>query len=129
MFEKALHIEEKIDGKRLLGTVYRAFTLLVIILLWILFRADNAEIAVRYIRSLFLFKTVNIGIDSPWMYFWEMKYELLACALLSFTSLSDRIKNSTWYQSIRAIVLLILFAVSVSYLVKGTFSPFLYFNF
>ena len=129
MAEKVFHIEDKIDGNRLLGAMYRAFILFVIILLWILFRAENAEIAIRYIQSLFLFETVNAGIDSPWMYFWELKFELLACTLLSFTRLSDRTKNSALFQSARAAALLVLFVVSVSYLVKGTFSPFLYFNF
>lgn len=129
MAEKALHIEERLNGKGLAIWFYRAFSLLCILFLWIIFRAENLTMAIQYIKSMFNFGVVNIGRDSPWMYFWEMKFELLACALLSFVRLPEKIRENGWYQGIKAVVLLLLFFVSVSYLVKGNFSPFLYFNF
>lgn len=129
MAEKALQIDKLLDGKMVLGWLYRLFTLICVLFLWVIFRAENMTVAVQYIKSMFNFGTVNIGRDSPWMYFWEMKFELLACAILSFVKLPDKIKENPWYDGGRAIALLIPFLVSVSYLVKGNFSPFLYFNF
>lgn len=129
MIEKAFNIEDKTDRSKIWKWLYRIFTLLAVMMLWILFRADNFEAAIKYAKALISLDVENVGIDSPWMYLGEMKYELLTCALLSFVRLPDKIVNSTWFQSSRAVLLLLLFFVSVSYLVKGTFSPFLYFNF
>lgn len=87
------------------------------------------SIALRYISSMFYFRIANTGRDAPWMYFWEMKFELLACVLLSFISVPRNIKCNKWVQKIWNTILLLLFYISVSYLVKGSYSPFLYFNF
>lgn len=129
MAEKALHIENRFHKKKVYAWLYRVFTLIIVLVLWVLFRAENMTIAGRYLSSMFNFGTANTGRDAPWMYFCEMRFELLICALLSFVSLPERIRSNEWYQGMKAMVLLFLFFVSVSYLVKGNYSPFLYFNF
>ncbi len=129
MAEKALHIEDRLRGKEVASLLYRIFTILSILFLWIVFRAENMTVAAKYIKSMFSFVKVNNGRDAPWMYFWEMKFELLACVMLGFIRLPKKIVENKWYEGMKAVVLLLLFFVSVSYLVKGNFSPFLYFSF
>lgn len=92
-------------------------------LLWVVFRADKISLALEYIRLMFRFSLD--GYPQTLLYLSEFKWATASCLLLSVVSTKTIIKNRTGLWP----VMLVLFLVSISYLVKGTFSPFLYFNF
>ena len=124
LVEKTLKIEAKIkSGGVLRHIIYRLFTLLMIMLLWVVFRADKISLALEYIRLMFRFSLD--GYPQTLLYLSEFKWATVACMILSVVSTETIIKNRTGLWP----VMLVLFLVSISYLVKGTFSPFLYFNF
>ncbi|MBR2706478.1 MAG: MBOAT family protein [Mogibacterium sp.] len=114
------HIREWNSVKRV---AYRMFSLLAIMLLWVLFRAENISSAAAYVGSMFKFGSE--GISEAVLYISEMKWSLIGCTVLSVVPY-DKINRK---RTVLWPMILILFLVSVSYLVKGTFSPFLYFNF
>ncbi len=121
--EKALDIEATIKNGGAKRVIYRLFTLLMITLLWVVFRADNILAACGYVRKMFSFGLS--GYPLTVLYLSEYKWAMVACVILSIVSTETIMKKRTVLWP----VMLLLFIVSVSYLVKGTFSPFLYFNF
>ena len=128
VFERFFAIDVWLQKGRVRAALYRIFTLLVVVMLWVIFRADNISEAVSYISCMFSVKTLTKGIPLTILYASEYKWAIAAGLIISFQPeiTSERKKllyNVGWP------VLLILFVCSISYLVKGTFSPFLYFNF
>lgn len=127
LFEKVLNINEKLKNLEWGGVVgsivYRLFTLFSIILLWVLFRAGSLSDAVEYIQKMFCFEVTRV--DETILYLSEFKWAILICVVLCIISDEMIMKKRVIFWP----GMLILFIVSISYLVKGTFSPFLYFNF
>lgn len=124
LLEKALSVDEILKKSGgVLRRVYRLFTLLAILFLWVLFRAENLSCAIEYIRQMLHFRMMPM--DKTILYLSEFKWAMLICAVLSAISDKKIMKN----RDILWPGMLMIFIVSISYLVKGTFSPFLYFNF
>ena len=113
------------------------YTLVVILLSWVLFRADSITEAIAYIGCMFgkTESSLTSGLTS--LYFQENLYIFIAgiLACMPFSKKAKRIyKRLTplYKQLVKCIAIFllgILFLVSVSYLVKGTYNPFIYFNF
>lgn len=129
MAEKLLSMEKRLQQHKYMAFFYRVFTVICIVLLWVVFRADNIDIAIRYIKTMFSFSTIRSGLNIFWMYLSEMKFELLICFLLSFICIPRWVKEKTIWGIGRNTLVVAAFLVSICYLVKGGFSPFLYFNF
>ncbi|MBQ1351461.1 MAG: MBOAT family protein [Oscillospiraceae bacterium] len=102
----------------------------------IMFRADTLSIGVTCIASMLGFGANGWGDPETWFYLWEYKWFFLAgvvCATPVFRSLrrrTDRLERMPkWMDAGYALALLVILVVSVSYIVKGTYNPFIYFNF
>lgn len=127
LLEKLLQIDKAIDNMDIImKTLYRAFSLLLIIVLWVIFRADNIQVACDYLRCMFLNNNgLQYSIELTLLYIFEFKYALLCCliiCIIPIESLKER-RVYLWPG------LLVFFIVSIAYLIKGSYSPFLYFNF
>ena len=122
--EKLGNADRKLkSGNTAVRVIYRVFTLVAVMLLWVLFRSDTVAAAGEYIRRMIQFSPERL--DETILYLSEFKWAFSGCLILSVVSTSVIMKKRTFLWPI----MLVLFLVSVSYLVKGTFSPFLYFNF
>lgn len=120
------------------------YTLLVVMVGWVFFRADTLPLALEYLSRMF-FLSSNSHIRSYLVEFIDAKtiFILVFATLYSlrvFRSLMERAKcffagNRT--QELYALFFLVsktaismgLFLVAVSYLASGTYNPFIYFRF
>lgn len=127
MLERAFDIDKQIEKSRIIAFVYRILTCLIIIVLWVPFRIEDAKSALYYIQKMFDPIGFSHNIDLVILYLSEYKWELLGCIFCSFIILPKN-KNKIWACTEMALIY-VLFIVAISYLVKGTYSPFLYFNF
>ena len=112
--------------------VKRLYTLFFIIMGWILFRADNLPSAAVYYRSCFGLASNPLVDDSFLEYIRQYAVYLAAGALLATPALArlrDKIGKSVITDLVYAACLAALFIVSISFLVKGSYNPFIYFNF
>ncbi|MBO4251834.1 MAG: MBOAT family protein [Clostridia bacterium] len=124
---------EKLIGKKL-NSVPKVFgvlyTLILVLFGWVLFRSDNIAAAFTYFKAMFSFGSG--GWDITLIYIKEnaviLVFGVLACMPI-VTWCGRVIKNEYLKLSLKIIVLIILAAVSVVYVVKGTYNPFIYFNF
>lgn len=129
IFEKISGYPQKIRSN--IGRLgYRFITLFVVVLAWVMFRAENLYLAWSYIKGMFSFSSNRSVFNIAFLYLREFKWCFLAAIFFTVPWLDKyKIKEKKGYRTICLIVLYILFVISVSYLVKGSYNPFIYFNF
>lgn len=133
VLEKMVIHPEKIKNK-LLQIFYRVLIIIIVVLLWVIFRANSVERAMEYIVGMFgaygqqlLGEDIAFNISSYYV-------PLLAGMGLSvpWFSISQVKRNPRLYGSfvlIQNLILVILFFVVTAYLLMGSYNPFLYYIF
>lgn len=108
-------------------------TMLIVILGWVLFRADSLDQAIGYIRIMFGFNNPT-SLTFEYIYFINKKFVfwMIISVLGSVPFISSRLKkysgNKT-FEFISTIVIALLFIVAIIFVVNSTYSPFIYFQF
>ncbi len=124
-FEKLTNLDKKLNW---LGTIY---TMFFVMMGWVIFRSTNFTSAVHYIRNLF--GNGNNLIDANAILYFKnnIVYFIFAvlCAIPTFSYLEKKFSNSKVYCFIYPVIMIMLFVVSISFIVKGAHNPFIYFNF
>ena len=125
--------------KKLWFPLQHFYALFVVLIGWVFFRIEVIDDAFFFIKRLF----VNNHLpESNWATFFDMRFNIvLIVGIISSTSFfpwvksiyEKQISNYAWLNHIsRSFYLLtlnILFIISVSFLVVGTYNPFIYFRF
>lgn len=132
VFEKYSNLYTKLS--KLPCVAQRFYTLFFIIIAWVFFRAESVFDGGKYLVKMF---ANNIVIDGQAVrYFCEYKWYFLIAVLYSsslFKVLAYRfklnIKIKTVMEDLSPIVYILIFGISVVYLVTGGYNPFIYFNF
>lgn len=137
-FEKLTGIP-KCFRKPFTRLIYRCVTLFVVLIGWVIFRAPDLCSASSYIIAMFGGYGNALSCADALLYFRE-NLVLIICSLVFATPIvsilfrlaGNRITNPVVLVFCKTgfyTVLLLLFIVSVSYFVKGSYNPFIYFNF
>lgn len=115
---------------KVLGHVY---TMLFVVIGWVIFRAESLAKAWEYIKAMFGFGSLTlIGENTV---FYLSNYGFFLCLGLVFCfpilrTLKKKINvKKPIYTGLFGLLLLALFAVSLTYTINGTYNPFIYFNF
>lgn len=114
---------------RVIGHVY---TMIIVILLWVIFRSDSLTQAYSYIRNMFGFGASSF-IDQAFV-FQAGNFAVLITVASIFClpvvpKLDSKWEKSTLWGWTKAVFLLICMISSVSYIYNGSYNPFLYFMF
>lgn len=133
-------IGERIAGRKSgitrWNAVSSALTLLVVNLGWVLFRAPSIRDAAEYVGIMFgAVRPDNILFDIRWYAdSWNILIMIIGIAFASSLPsiagkwISEKI-DSKCAEVLKYIVLLLMFAFSVTRVVSGTYNPFIYFRF
>lgn len=137
VFEKITKIPEKIQSK-ILSNIYRIWTMLLVILGWVIFGENGLREGCKHIKAMFgLYGnelTEQIGI----FYLMENRMFFIIGILLStpiFVIIDEKIKSKfsekqiVVYDTIKTCASMFVLIVSVSYLAIGAHNPFIYFDF
>ena len=116
------------------SAIKHIYTMFFVIIGWVVFRAENLGAAIDYISRMFAF---DFNGDGGITLFYTHEYWAFLVAAVIFSlpvvpALRKKIaagRHRTILQFGWAVILLGLFMVSVSYIVKGSYNPFIYFNF
>lgn len=125
---------EKIFGvdKKLKKFSY-LYTMLFVLIGWVIFRADNIQVAITYLKTMVGIGSNGFIDDQLILYISLYKYYFIAAILCSFPLkelISKKIKlQGKLYNILSTICIMGLFVISISFLVKGSYNPFIYFNF
>lgn len=117
--------EKIIRGKKILAFFGHVYTMLVVIVGWTLFKAPSLPVAVSYLSKMFGIG-VTEGICETTLFYLKDNWIFFLCALVFAVPVSEKIKK---YGSLYRGSLALLFLISLVYIVKGSYSPFIYFNF
>ena len=130
VFEKLTGLHKK-SGK-ILNVFKWLYTILFVVLGWVLFRAESLNDAANYFSSMFGLNgnVFTDGMFSGW--FIQNLILLIIGAVLCtpiFKYLNEKTKNSNVVGYVKAVALVGIFVLSVASLVSSSYNPFIYFNF
>lgn len=112
--------------------IKKIYTMVIVIVGWVLFAAPNLSWAVKYIKILF-FIGKNKFIDGNFKYYLSNNFILLIILIFASTPLLknifNKIKKSDGGYAISIILQYALFILIIAYLLNASYNPFLYFRF
>ena len=126
-FEKLVNLNRR--AKKGLRWLY---TMTVVLLALVMFRAGSVSDAGRYYMSLF---GANGLADATALFYLRENWLYLLLGVIFCAPVDElarrrvRGRAGAALETARSSALLVLFVISVTYLVKGTYNPFIYFNF
>lgn len=127
-FEKLFKFDEKVKN----NIFKHIYTMFFVILGWILFRSDTLSEAVVYIKNM-LGLNSNVLFDNvSFVYFMEYVFYFIIGILFSLPikdKLENLIKNKKAYKIAEMIIIILIFAMSITYVNESVYNPFIYFNF
>lgn len=134
LFYVVFLIIERLGFKKVLGRLPRVirhfYSLFIILTGWIFFRADNLTAALVYIKGMFMLA----GNDAAnFLFVMNRQYWFFLAAGIFFSMPHPRVKELIGRNYVIKIIadalLVLVFVISVCYMVGGSYSPFLYFRF
>lgn len=128
-------ILEKLTGfekKAVPGIISHVYTLLIVVVLWVLFRAEDLSGAVSMLGAMFGIKGNPLWDSAAAFYLAENWTVLILGAIVSIPlirTLSEKVLPAKLVECVRPLVVFMIFLASISFIVKGSYNPFIYFNF
>lgn len=130
VIEKLTGIHKK-NGK-IINVVKWFYTILFVVLGWVLFRASSISDAFEYLKSMFGLNG-NVFLDGMFTGWFTQNLILIVIGFVLctpiFRMLSEKTKNSNIVGFVKTGALICLFVLSVANLVSRSYNPFIYFNF
>ena len=117
-------------------TLYRIFTLLCVMLGWVMFRAENTQSGLAYIGNMFGIGSGGAGFDVTFAYIAQnsvwLIFAVIACMPV-FVTIRKRLESKDSlliaYDTVELVSIGLLFLIAFSFIVAGANNPFIYFNF
>ena len=117
-----------------IGGVFHVYTMLLVIILWVIFRSETLHDALQYIGFMFGIGVEKL-IDSVFIAYMKMHWMILAFAILLCIPVYQKIleyinkRNVLLERWTRSACCIIIMFLSLLQIVGNTYSPFIYFNF
>ncbi len=131
IFEKITGWYKK-EGK-FIKLIQHMYCILIFVIGWVMFRADNMQYALQYIQNMFGFVSEHKIIFKMSYYIDNIEIIAFVAAFLCATPIFDRILQISYQHKVcRALVniwLGVLFVVSTAFIAASTYNPFIYFRF
>lgn len=122
-------IERMLSINSHLGTASRIYTLFSVLIGWVLFRSQNINFAMQYYKSMFNFSFI---FDYKFIMYISEYGLFLVLGILFSSNLINKISSrfdNRFKNYLLTLIIILIFLISVMYLVKGSYNPFIYFNF
>ena len=129
-FEKV--ILKKKSNNTSINFIYWLYTIIFVMIGWVIFKSDSLMAAVKYIGYLFnINRTTFIdGVFIDELKFIKVYLSIgIICSMPIVPWLKSKIKKNIWSDSIVTIALLGIFVLSIASIVGSSYNPFIYFNF
>lgn len=133
MYFVILTLEKLFNFPQKLRFFSHIYTMLFVIIGWVIFRADSLTQAIDYLQTMFFISGADVFDDKALFFLDNYKFYLIAGILASFPimpKIKEKFKiNPTVYGYVSAVCLFIMFVISLTFTIKGSYNPFIYFNF
>ena len=109
--------------------VKHIYTIILVFIGWMIFAFDDSKYLFGFIKAL----TSNKFVDSAFLYYFKNYFLILVIATLFslpvYPKVKEKMNNSIFTSLLSISIYVILFIITLSYLVSDTYNPFLYFRF
>ena len=109
--------------------VKHIYTIVLVFIGWMIFAFDDSKYLFEFIKAL----TSNKFVDSAFLYYFKNYFLILVIATLFslpvYHKVKEKMNNSIFTSLLSISIYVILFIITLSYLVSDTYNPFLYFRF
>ena len=133
MYFVILTLEKLLNFPQKLKFFSHIYTMLFVIIGWVIFRAESLTQAVDYLKTMFFVSGAPLFDNKAIFFLDNYKFYLIAGILASFPimqKIKEKIKiNPTVYGCVSTVCLFVMFAISLTFTIKGSYNPFIYFNF
>lgn len=123
----------QVDGKSEKGSWFRhVYAMFFVVMGWVVFRAENIHVAMEYYKTLFGGNDASLMDNTFIEYARQYAVYILAGVLFStpvMKTAGKKVRRNWLTDLLYAAAVIGIFAVSISFIVKGTYNPFIYFNF
>lgn len=108
------------------------YTMLIVIVGWVFFRADNMQVALFYVRKMFSFDFSNLKNADIVL---NINSTFILCFLISILCIRPMEKTvfagmqSSCRKMVERVQYIILWYVAVVYMIGLSYNPFIYFQF
>ena len=132
VIEKLTHFP-KLKGNLVLMTGKHLLTLFIVLIGWVLFRAEQFDVAYDYLRNMFGLIEHN-EVKYTTLYFYD-NIQLIALALAVifahpwFKNLYTKVQDKSYCRYIYNFGLIVVFFLCSVFLTASTYNPFIYFRF
>lgn len=108
-------------------------TLFIVIIGWVLFKATTLEEGLKYLSIMFGLSNFS-NITFEYTYFISRKFiVLIIIGIIAstpiFKNIFNRYRDIKVFELIKTILIILLFIISIIFMVNSTYSPFIYFQF
>lgn len=112
------------------------YTMIIVIIGWVFFRADSFIFALKYLKILFIPNFIHM--ESFLVELENLKLFIAVCAIIFSTPIVPKLKNillnnifknKFCYEIFRNFIYIIFFLLSIIFLAGSNFNPFIYFHF
>lgn len=127
--EKLIGFEKKFNK---LSFIKHIYTMFFVILGWVIFRASNITEAFSYMGKMFGVRASGIFDAYFYLNIVENLIFIIVATIFStpiYKIINKKVKENKFIAPIYVMGMLILFIVAISYILKGAYNPFIYFNF
>jgi len=117
----------------ILKSIMQFYTLIIVLFGWVIFRSNSINGIVLFVKSMFGVNDIPF-IDMNFLSFFSNKVLYIIIGILFCTSIFKRIEkildnNKLLSNIIFPFCFISTLIIAISFLVKGTYNPFIYFNF
>ena len=109
--------------------VKHIYIIVLVFIGWMIFAFDDSKYLFEFIKAL----TSNKFVDSAFLYYFKNYFLILVIATLFslpvYPKVKEKVNNSIFTSLLSISIYVILFIITLSYLVSDTYNPFLYFRF
>lgn len=120
IYLEKLFLKNFLNKHKIFSHIYTIFFLLIG---WCIFAIDDISIL-----KLFINRMISFDFSLDWIYYISNYFIVFIICFISSTPLIQRLYTNI-NKEIRAILIVLIFILSVAYLVDSTYNPFLYFRF
>lgn len=117
--------------KKLPKAIRHIYTMFVVVIGWVFFRADTLDAALAYLNNMFLFNFSDFKVMAVVGKFDSVFVICLIVALIGSVSKLECLKKFKFWNNVtfERVRYLVLWVVSVLYLIGLSYNPFIYFKF
>ncbi len=101
------------------------YTILIVILAWVIFRSESVNEGMKYLASMFGLNG-NAFCDSGFTEYVRNTWLVVIFAVIGVFPVVKIIKRNSWIESLW---LVIVFMISFAEVISASYNPFIYFNF